>query len=168
MLTLKPKAIRQLLNGRVTQDGLAVADHHRHFPGLDFKTIQQLLRCLVGVQIHVSVRMCVAPKKLAYSQGVGTVPRAHHDQVAEASIDERKATQNKRPHENLTQLGILGNQRPEIGRTEFKKLASLRNPAAHKAALPGDHRDLAGEFARFMRGDRALAPEVRLHDLHAS
>src|SRR6266481_7543534 len=130
--------------------------------------IEKFLRSLVRVEIDVRVRMFIPGQKLAQAQRVGRVARTHQDDVALAGSNEFQPAQDEGPHKNLAQLGVLGNQRPQAICTQFQKLTWLGDAAAHKSAPPGDHGHLTGEITGAVCGYGALAPKIRLHDLHAS
>ena len=49
--------------------------------------------------------------------------------------------------QNLTQFGVLCDERAQRIAADFQKLARLGHAPAHQAALPGDHGHLTGEFA---------------------
>ena len=57
--------------------------------------------------------------------------------------------------------GVARHERAQPIAAQFQKLARFGHAPAHQAALPGDHRHLAGEFAGPVRGDRALARRGR-------
>jgi hypothetical protein len=112
--------------------------------------------------------MSIPAQKLAYSQGTGTMARTHQDDIALAATDERQPPQDERPHENLAQLGVFGDQQPQAISTNLKKLTRLSNAASHQTALPGDHGDLAGKLSGAVGHDWALARQIRLHNFHAA
>ena len=147
---------------------MAVTNDHWNLAGFDFETVEQFLRFLISVQIYIGIRMCIASKKFAYAEGISTVARTHQDDIALPARDERQATQDECPHENVAQFGVSRDQRPQASCRDLQKLTGLGNPAADQAALPRDHRDLAREPTGLMGRDRTLAVKIRLHDLHAS
>ena len=81
--------------------------------------------------------------------------------------DECQPAQDERPHKNFAQLGVSRHQRPQTVAADLKKFPCIRNPAAHQAALPRDHGDLACEPARNVGHYGVLARQVRLQDFHA-
>jgi hypothetical protein len=58
--------------------------------------------------------------------------------------------------------------RKEVIHSIKSQTLGLGDAAAHKAAPPGDHGHLTGEFARAVCCDWAFARNVWLYDLHAS
>ena len=102
---------------------------------------------LVRVEIYVRIRMFIPGQKLAQAQRVSRVARRHQDDVALTRSDEFQPAQDEPPHENLTQLSVLCDERPQALCTQFQKLTGLRDAATHEAAPPGDHGHLTGEPA---------------------
>src|SRR5580765_3779133 len=94
--------------------------------------------------------------------------RTDQDDIALPAGDERNTPQDERPHENLTQLGVSGDERPQRIPGDLKKLPADGDATKHQAALPRDHRHLAGEPTGAVRGYLAFTLEIRLYDLHAA
>ena len=69
------------------------------------------------------------------------------------AADQRKPAQDERAHQDLAQLGVPRHQRAQAFATQLEKLARLGDASEHQTALPGNHRHLAGEFARPVCGD---------------
>ena len=165
---VEPEASRQFLNRRTTQHCAVVADDDRNLFHRDVKTIEQFLSAGIGIEIDISVRMSVAGKKLAQTQGLGGVARAHQNNVSLPPIDQRNPPQNEGTHENFAELLISGDQSSQIIAAHFQKFASLSHAAPRQARPARDHRDFPGELARPMLDDQALALQTRLHDFQAS
>src|ERR1700675_3393148 len=94
--------------------------------------------------------------------------RTQQDNVALAAADELQPAEDEGAHENLAQLGVLRDERPQSLSAQLEKLTRLSDAAAHQGAPPGDHRHLAGELTGAVRCYGALAIKLRLDNFHAS
>ena len=110
--------------------------------------------------------MCITRKKLADAQSIRAVARTQKDDVTLSLTNKRQPPQDERPHENLAQLLVFSDNRPQLLRANLEKLARLRNPPEHQTALAGNHRDLASKFARTMCRYSPLTRQIRLYDFH--
>jgi hypothetical protein len=164
---VQSQAIGHFLQRGIPQHGATVAKDHRNFVQFHVKPVEKCLRRLVRVEIHVGVRMLIPAEEFAQAQRIGRVARTQQDHVPLAATDQFQPAQDEGPHENLAQLGIPCDERPQTIRTQFQKLTGLGDPAAHQAAPSGNHGHLAGELAWAVFCYQALAPTIRLHDLHA-
>src|SRR6202007_1154791 len=111
-------------------------NHHRNLFELHLKTVQEFLRCLVRIEIHVGVGMSVAAEKLAQHQRVGRVARAHQNKVPLAAIDQFYAPQDEGAHENLAELRISCDERTQALPAELQKFARFGDAAAHEGTPP--------------------------------
>jgi hypothetical protein len=78
----------------------------------DVKAIEECLHVRIAIHVDVRVRVGVAREELLEPQRAGRVCRADERRVAEAARDEHHAAQDERPHEQITDLGILLNEPP--------------------------------------------------------
>ena len=119
----------------------------------------------VAVQIDVGIRMVVAGQEFAQAQRVAGVARSQENHVASAFVDQRQPAQNERPHENLAQFGIAGDEGTKRVGVEFQNFARLGNEAPHQTAPAGDHGDFAGKLAGVMFRDEPLSLQIRLQNV---
>jgi hypothetical protein len=91
-------------------------------------------------------RVTVAREELLNTQRPGAMRRANHHDVAIATRDHLEAAENKRPHEDLAQLGIRLNESEQLFTSELDDLASLDGPNPHQRTATGQHGALAGEL----------------------
>jgi hypothetical protein len=81
--------------------------------------------------------------------------------------NQLQPAQDKGAHQDLTQLRVLRNQRPQLLAAQFEKFAVLRYAPDHQALPSGNHGHLAGELARLVAGNHPFALERWLDDFHA-
>ena len=90
--------------GRISQHRIAAADQHRDIGNADLKTIEQLLRLAVAIEVDVVKGMAVPRQELLHAQRSCAVRRADHDDVAQVPRNQLEAAQDERPHQDLAQL----------------------------------------------------------------
>ena len=83
----------------------------RNFRQFDVEMIEQLLRGLVHIKIHISVGICIPAEEFAETKRVGRVARAHQDDVAVAIVYQCESAKDECPDENLAQFGISCDKR---------------------------------------------------------
>ena len=129
------------------------------------KAIQQLLRGLIRIQIDVGVGLSVASQELAQLQRLRRVPRAHQDQIPISRVDQRQPPQDERAHQDLAQLRVLGDHRPQFLRTDLQKFARRLSPGPDQRRRPEIIVSSPVKVSVGIVGhDQTFAFQVRLHE----
>jgi len=147
---------------RVAQHLLA-PDHHRRLACLDSDGAQERFGLLVVLEVHPVVRHPVAGQEGADAAGVLGVARANHLHPG-AEVDQDRPTRHERAEDQVAELLILGQQRPQARSRHLNQLARVPHHRAQVGGGAGDQIELAQEAVAAVHGDHPVLKAVALDD----
>src|ERR1700681_102455 len=103
---VQTETVRDLLIGRVPEDDVSTADHHRHILDGHAKPIEQLLYVRIAIEVDEGVWMPVARQEFFDAERTGRAQRADKYRVTKPTRDEFGPAQNERAHEDLAEFGV--------------------------------------------------------------
>jgi hypothetical protein len=133
-----------------------LADDHGHVANSDVKAIEQRLHARIGFDVLVGEGLPVAAQELTNVLRAPGVTRAEQDHVVRVLGHQGDTSQDERPHEDLAQLRVALNERPEVVAVDGNDRTVARHPCSDETATGGKHVDLTGELARVVNGDWLL------------
>ena len=118
----------------------------------DLKSIEQLLRVAVAVEVDVVKWVPVPGQEFVHPQRSRAVRRSDND-IAEMLGNQFEAAEDEGPHQDLAQLRVGLDEREQFLASELDHVAWLGDPQACDRGPPANHVAFAGELPRLTLDD---------------
>jgi hypothetical protein len=123
---VETEALGDLLVARILEDVPAVADQHGDVRHPHVEAIEQLLDADLLVEVHKRVGIPVPREEFLDAQRARAMSRADEHRVAKAARHQRHPPQDKRPHDDVAEVGVGLYQAQQLIASQLDQLRQAR------------------------------------------